>query len=274
MSDFNDFQVLRYKGPETTVTNGDDIGLDDPDWHAEQVNPNSGRYEVAGTASAGDYIITCTPVDGAPAASVTFDRDASQTNAQIATGLASEANTAVAADLQGKDGPGIAGFIRSATSPSTGVVRIVYRQRPVDFVVSLTAPGSGTLTHYVAADSQSDGNRFPTARAIPFDRRRQLGPNTNVEITVVGITTAGAVVAPGNCTYSMEMLEVIPRKADNGTELDDAIASRGEDAGTPLGSVHTFQCNGAHAIGVRMHTIANEDASVDRFEIRYRAVVV
>ena len=262
----NDFRVLRYKGPD--ASSDIDVDVDDPDWHAEQENPNSGRYVVAGTATAGDYILTATTVDGKETASVTFTRVA-EAHAAIAAGLAAAVIAAVAADPRAE---ALGRFFRSATNPTGANLHVVYQQHPKDFVVTLTAPGSATLDMISVASST--GDRFPIARSIASDLRVPGIPTEQVEVTVIALDTSNVPIAPGSCTYSMEFLEVIPRKSDTNQELPDAVASRGRDVSIPLGEINTVQCNGAALFGCRMYAIANEPSGTDRFEIRYRQVVV
>jgi len=262
----NDFKVLRWKGPDAT----NDVDANDPDWSADMANPNSGRYIVAGTATAGDYGITCTPIDtGFTASSVTFTRVA-ESNTAIATAIFNAINTDVAADT---DATGIARFIRLATNPSAGVVHIVYTQLggvDVDFVAAPFAESPGTFLDLETANNTS-GNRFPCTRSVRFERPIAKGSNANIEILVAAINSSRATLADDNaCTYTIEFLEVVPRLDDDLAELEDLVVSRGTTSGATLDNVHTVNCDGSHQFGVRLSSVTNVPTGTDRLEVLFR----
>lgn len=268
----NNWKVLRWKGPDTP----NDVDSNDPDWHADAQHPNSGRYTIGGTASDGDYVLTLTPVNTLQRAtypvvtSTTTRSTTPSTNADLAAQIVTDINAAVAADLL-TGGTGIAKYIQTASNPSGALVYIQYKDPGHDFVVSTTAPGSGAWTH-LDGSSQGSGNRFPCARALPFRKSDVRGDVGAVELCVFQIDSSGDILAPGSCTYSIEILGVINRKNDAGSD-SWAVFSLGELTSQTPNTVHSVAMDGAHAVGCRIHTIANEDGSTDRFEVRYRQVV-
>lgn len=275
MSD-NRFRVLRWKGPDDPS----DVDADDPDWFGDWQHPNSGRYTVGGTASDGDYVFTLTPVrsdwpgetphETFSAISVTTTRSTTPaTNADLAAQIVSDINDAVEADrIAGSIG--IAQYIQAATNPSGALVYVQYKEPGHDFVVSTTAPGSGTFTH-LDGSSQGSGNRFPCARKLAFQNLGLRSSSGAVEVTVHPITSAGATVDPGTCTYSIQIIKVINRKTDAGAD-DWAYVSLGTLSSQVPGTPHSVSLDGADALAVRLSSIANEPGTTDRFEIRYQEV--
>lgn len=256
-----DFHILKVKGGNTAA----DVDANDPDFHAEQLPLNTGEYTITG-ATAGNYVLSIQDENGSELASATYTAGGGDSEADVAEGISDEI---VAALAVGTD-PAIGRYIEGSTYVSGDEFSIEWSDQKRRITAVLTAPG-GTWLPQSATDSTGTCETWPAVAVIPHVPRGDEGVNHNVEVTVVGIDSSGDVVAPAG-TYTLEFLQEVERLNDAGT-LVKAIVSRGSDAGADVGTVHTVQfCGGK--LGVRMHTIAGESVSVDRWEILYRAVAV
>jgi hypothetical protein len=147
----------------------------DPDWPSLMLHPNTGVYTVGGTASNGVYSFT---VGGT---AIEFDRQDSESNAEIATELAALL----------EESP----YVVSAVAISTAIrVRWKmlaetrggrYANGQESFGVALAAPGSGTLTGLPAT-------RWPIATVI---RRAEA---TAIELAFIQVDDNGVPIPDDN----------------------------------------------------------------------------
>lgn len=258
----NDFQILRVKGPDTPA----DVDAADPDWAGLQLHPNTGYWTVGGTADDGVYSLTFTRVGQATGVTVGITADATggDTNSDIATALRAAIETASA------KGGTLHDFV-AASSVSTATLALTSKQTSFKYVISSSAPGTGTLLP-LGASGEGTGTLWPITAVIPYDRRVQLGPNTDVELCVVAIDSSGDPVDLDSGTYTLEVVERIPVPAVQGVfDAVDMVGSRGEVSGT-FGAIVGVQLNGTREFGVRFSSIT-EASSTDRIIVLYRAVV-
>jgi len=256
-----DFHILCVKGPDATA----DVDADDPDYFGEQLPLNTGEYTITG-AAAGDYVLTLLNSNGQTLASVTYTAGGGDAESDVAEGISDAINAAL---LVAGSGEVLARYIDSSSYAAGDEFSIRWASTRVRTTAVLTVPG-GTWTPQSAADSTGTCGTWPRTREIPHVDRGGEGQNIQAEVTVVGVTAAGVPVAPQG-TYSMQFLQEVLR-ADDAGEASPSIANRGEVTGANIGDVHSVAMNGG-LFGVRMHTIAGESGSVDRWEIQVRAVV-
>jgi hypothetical protein len=257
----NDFQILRIKGPNDPA----DVDSNDPDWFATQIDPNSTYYTVGGTADDGTYSLTFTKLGQATGVTVGIVADATggDTNSDIAAALEAELQTEAAA------GGTIHEFVKDVTVASA-ILTLTLNQTSFGFTITAAAPGTGTLTPI--GTGEGTGTLWQITAVIPFDRRIQYGPNTDVEITLVCLDSNGVVLDPAG-TYNLEIVEGIDVPKVRGViDAVEAVATRGEIAGS-FGEIHSVQLNGSKQFGVRLSSIANEPVGTDRIVVLYRAVV-
>lgn len=246
-----------------------DPSTDDDDWRAQQTTPNALDVLVGGTADDGDYTITLTGQIATRHGgmltintTVTFERAAAETSAQVATELEAllDAATINAGSTITLASLGIVASVDTAT------ITIVFPPHAI-VTVSGTAPGTATITFPV-------GTTVPITASAPLYGRAGEGGVNGVTVMLCQMDDAGATpLVPGTGTVSVQIVEIVE------IETVDADGHRaysyryGGSAVTTLQTFNTpFECpvRGAKYWTLRILTDADLTAGTDSIEVIYR----
>lgn len=129
------------------------------------------------------------------------------------------------------------------------------------------------------ADDVSDALPSSTERAdLPFSREVRLGKNTEVEVMVFPYVEAtGLLVDASTETFSIDVTFFNdPPDGSNivgRTTSGEQIATRHAELTLCRFNVHyRFECDGADAWTLRLHTLSGTPTGADKYEVWYREV--
>lgn len=228
---------------------------DDPMWAVLALDPGAPTMTVGGVPEDGDYIVTVTPVGGAPISS-TFDRAAAEDNAAIAA--ATQVN--LAALIAG-------GGTLSPFFASVGVVGAVVRPIPLltsaPFTLSLTAPGAATFV--LAPD-----DTFPISTAIDF-WTVEVPRKSIIEFAFVAVDAGGLPLPDDNgMSFDVAIVEVIIRATTAAPTLPVGVTQSTTRVGVPLIEKLTIGLNGSQGCGIQITNIATEPTDYVALEVWIR----
>lgn len=226
---------------------------DDPDYAALYLHPNSATYTVGGVTANGNYTITIAGVAN------TFDRQAAETDAQIAT----ELYDLIVADMA--SGGSLYDYVESITDDGAGVLTITYKVTRERFVVSTSAPGGASIT-------AAPADTFPIVAGLPY-YRGALGQMSVIELAFVAVdATDGNVLPDDNAmTMTVQIIETVKRATTQArAALGVGITSTAALAAASIRNKVRVELNGAIHVGLRLSTLANTPTSFAELEVWYR----
>jgi hypothetical protein len=246
-----------------------DPATDDDDWRALQTTPNAVDILVGGTADDGDYTITLTGQIATRhggmltiSSTVTFDRAAAETSAQVAAELEAllDAATINAGTSITLASLGIVASVNSAT------ITIVF---PPHAIVTVTgsAPGTATITFPVGAS-------VPITANAPLYGRAGEGGVNGVTCMLNQMDDAGAtLLVPGSGTVSVQIIEICEIETVDSDGHRSYSYRYGGSAVTTLqtfGTPFELPVRGAKYWTLRILTDAGLEAGTDSIEVIYR----
>jgi len=180
--------------------------LDDPDFHASQIDPRRiYLVTVGGTAANGDYSIDYSltlPANGEViSGTVSFTRAAAEANAAIQTALMA------AFEAEGD----LDDYLSAAVVATTqGIITRTYAGR--DLVLSNPqAPAGATLRIEGNGFVDSTGEANNIAAVFSTERHHTFGNNGRVGMQYIGVDADGVPTAPGTMTIDMEIVDAADR---------------------------------------------------------------
>ena len=239
----------------------DDTSAADPARWA-YVDPESFLVTVGGTASDGNYVVTIVPrypPSGTTSFAITFTRAAAETNTAIGAGIDAATDVLLAvASSSAPFGSVLSHYIKSVSN-SAGVVQFIGQPEAPEYTVTVTAPGTGTLT-------LSPDDIFPiTFSALGF--APISGPRTDVEVLILPVDSSGVPLDPNGATIDVTCLRVI----DRGTGLAAGVGSAVTESALPIGDVARIPFNGGR-LGFLLSTITGTITGLDALEVWVREV--
>jgi hypothetical protein len=241
-----------------------DDTADDPSWVSLFQDPNALTITVGGTTDDGVYSITVDPQDPRQPhlASVTneFDRQAAETDAQIATAL----EALIAADIAA--GGSLFDYF-SDSSVAGEVITLVVKPTAPPFVITLVDPGTATLT--IAPDDV-----FPITRQIVPHRGAEKRV-TALDVCFVPVDSSNVPVDDDNAmTLTAQFVDQVTRATHWEPTLVTTVRASAESTGLSIQSSLRIPVHGSEAFGIRLSALTNTPTGYDALEVWYREVDV
>lgn len=258
------WKILRRK-----ITVATDSTVDDPDWQGLNDNPNQITAVVGGTTSNGVYSITATWVTGKKVFSATgsFDRQAGETDADIADELNTALAAATATDPLTGATIALTSYLTSTVDSAT--LTLVPVDKTIDIWITVVDPGTATIT--LAPDA-----KLPITAPAPYVAGDQKTQPNVIRISTHCLNSSGAVVDPASSNFDLELVEVatvnVLGSDGNWTTVERVVGSS-VDADIPVGQAYDLPISGAHAWTLRLINVDALPATTTALEVIYRTLV-
>lgn len=199
---------------------------------------NSFDLTVGGTADDATYGADLVLASGATLPLCTFDREAGENNATIATELqASAAELLAVVGGGGSPSTVLSSFIRSVSRSGTTLSFIAQPAPPQRFrIVPTVSGGTGEL-------ALSPDDLFPISiDSLGFFP--QTGPKTRFHVTVIPVDASGVPLDPQSRTISITARRMIDRSLQPGENRAVGVGSSVTQTLLPVGGTWVIEANG------------------------------